>query len=104
MQETSYPKRLITGAKFSERQYKAQIQRMKLEQNVKSEEQRVIVRHIQHRSKNLGKGSHVRVRGHEIREDKLLRWLRDAPEDPLWVTMNCPPSRKSIAQPFCYSN
>ena len=95
---------LIKGAKFSERQYKAQIQRMKLEQNVKAEEQRVIVRHIQYRLKNLGKGSHVRVRGHEIREDKLLRWLRDASEDPLWVTTKCPPSRKPTVQLFCYSN
>lgn len=82
---------------YSERQYKAQIQRMKLEQNVKIEEQRVIVRHIQHRSTNLRKGSHVRVRGHEIKEEKLLRWLRDAVKGPPRATMSCPPSRKSIA-------
>ncbi len=51
---------------------------MKLERNVKANERRSIVQHIQRRKYAIGKESrHVQVRGHKITADKLSRWMKE---------------------------
>lgn len=51
---------------------------MGLERNVKAKEQKAVVRHIQHREHAIGKKSRrVRIRGHEINKEKLLRWVKE---------------------------
>ncbi|ERF72537.1 hypothetical protein EPUS_02818 [Endocarpon pusillum Z07020] len=67
------------GLIATERQYKAKIQQMKLERNVKTKERRTILQHIQHRKYSVGKESrHVRIRGHKITAEKLARWMKES--------------------------
>ncbi|KAE8452639.1 hypothetical protein EG329_013898 [Mollisiaceae sp. DMI_Dod_QoI] len=64
------------------RQYKVQIQQMKLERNVKANERKAVVKRIQNRTHAVGKkSSHVRIRGHKINQEKLTRWLKENPMD-----------------------
>jgi hypothetical protein len=79
----------------SERQYKTKIQQMKLERNVKANERKTIVQHIQHRKYAVGKKSrHVQVRGHKITAEKLSRWMKENVNNPPLLT--CPLSRESM--------
>jgi hypothetical protein len=79
----------------SERQYKTKIQQMKLERNVKENERRTIVKHIQHRKYVIGKESrHVQVRGHVITAEKLSRWMKENANNP--PSLTGPLSRESI--------
>lgn len=66
----------------SERQYKAKIQQMALERNVKALERKAIVQNINHRKYALGKKTGlVRVRGRRIAPEKLSRWMRELATD-----------------------
>lgn len=72
----------IGWLQYSLRQYKVQIQHMKLERNVKSNERKAVIRHIQYRTNKAGKKtSHVRVRGHKIDPEKLSRWMKEGVMD-----------------------
>jgi hypothetical protein len=69
---------------------------MNLKRNVIEKENKVVVKHIQHRVHKLGKkSSGVRVRGHEISEEKLLRWLKANPPEEQSFSIRTP-SSKSI--------
>ncbi|KAH6665249.1 hypothetical protein B0J14DRAFT_237414 [Halenospora varia] len=74
------------------RQYKLQIQHMKLERNVKAKERKTVIKHIQHRAHAVGKkSSHVRIRGHKINQEKLFRWAKENIMAQLSMSAN-PPS------------
>jgi len=105
---------ILTSFRYSLRQYKVQIQRMKIERNVKSKERKVVVKHIQHRAHAVGKkSSHVRIRGHQINQEKLFRWAKENLIDQPSMSAT-PPSSESfcdtcritlivIALPSCIS-
>ncbi|KAH7417966.1 hypothetical protein BKA64DRAFT_184602 [Cadophora sp. MPI-SDFR-AT-0126] len=66
------------GISATLRQYKVQIQQMKIERNVKLKERKAVVKHIQHRAQTMGKKTGLtRIRGHEIDQEKLLRWAKE---------------------------
>jgi hypothetical protein len=70
---------------------------MKFERNVKANERRTIVQHIQYRKYAIGKESrHVQVRGHRITAEKLSRWMRETVVNhpPL---LKCPLSRELMS-------
>jgi hypothetical protein len=70
---------------------------MKLEKNVKAKERKAVVKHIQYRTHAVGKKtSHVRIRGHEINQEKLFRWAKENLIDQPSISANLP-SR----EPFC---
>lgn len=69
---------------------------MKLERNVKANERRTIIKHIQHRKYAVGKESrHVQVRGHKITAEKLSRWMKENANNPLSLAGSL--SRESMA-------
>lgn len=61
----------------STRQYKAKIESMRLQRNVKKKDQIAIIRQIYHRKNTIGKDTrYVRAHGHRVTEDKLQRWMK----------------------------
>jgi hypothetical protein len=74
---------------------------MKLEKNVKAKERKAVVKHIQHRAHALGKKtSRVRIRGHEVNQEKLFRWVKENLVDQPSMSANTP-SRESFYKAFC---
>jgi hypothetical protein len=71
-----------------------QVRQLNLERNAKGKECKAVLKHIQHRVHKLGKAnSAVRIRGHEISEEKLLRWLKANPPEDRFLSIK-PPSSK----------
>ncbi|KAF4629078.1 hypothetical protein G7Y89_g9078 [Cudoniella acicularis] len=66
------------GLTATQRQYKAKIQKMKLERNTKPAERNKVVRHLLHRVTMKKNNNQVRVRGHNISTEKLARWIKEA--------------------------
>jgi hypothetical protein len=65
-------------------------------ENVKSNERKPIIRHIQYRTVLAGKKtSHVRVRGHKIDAEKLSRWMKESFIDQ--TRMPTSPSSRELA-------
>lgn len=65
---------------------------MKIEKNVKAKEREAIAKCIQHRARAIGKRSRVKVRGHNISQEKLSRWATENMTDIPFVSA-APPSR-----------
>jgi hypothetical protein len=66
---------------------------MKLERNVKAPDRKAVVKHVQRRANEVGKGSKVRIRGHKINHEKLSRWVKENVMEPVSIPAN-PPSRE----------
>jgi hypothetical protein len=66
---------------------------MKLERNVKAPDRKAVVKHVQRRANEVGKGSKVRIRGHKINHEKLSRWVKKNVRGPVSIPAN-PPSRE----------
>jgi hypothetical protein len=72
---------------------------MKLERNVKAKERRAILKLVRNRE-CVGKRSVIRVRGHNINNEKLLRWNKE--DDYSYISeYGGPQSRKFIFMAFC---
>ena len=71
---------------------------MGVQKNLKSTQQKAVVKHIQYREHVMGKKIHkVRARGHKITQDKLQRWAKANPIDQRVMPANAP-SRKFLCQ------
>lgn len=97
---TNIHKCVLTLFGYSLRQYKVQIQQMRIERNVKAQERKAIIKHINHRTHALGKkNSRVRIREHKMTQEKLYRWAKENLLDQPSIS-TAPPSREYLYKAF----
>lgn len=73
---------------------------MNLEKNAKANERKAVVKHLQHREHVIGKkNSKVRVKGHDINQERLFRWVKENLIDLPYMMAN-PPSRRYLCEKY----